>query len=155
MKRLIIWLIGLIALAAKGDAVTVTGPQAGVNAATGERPFRQELSVLQNSGPAFDLYIQALYYFMQDDQSNVESYFQIAGKCHPVPHSPLSQLNNIKWSQRFMGFPTDPGTASRGISREVTVPMDQPCFLPGIGRIWPSLRSVPRLVPLAANVLNP
>jgi tyrosinase len=78
MKRLIIWLIGLIALAAKGDAVTVTGPQAGVNAATGERPFRQEFSVFQNSGPAFDLYIQALYYFMQDDQSNVQSYFQIA-----------------------------------------------------------------------------
>ena len=59
--------------------MAITGPQAGVNAETGERPFRQEFSVFKDSGPAFDLYIQTLYYFMQEDQSSLLSYFQVAG----------------------------------------------------------------------------
>ena len=66
-------------------AVTVVGPQASVNALTGERPFRQDINVLQRSGPAFDLYILALQQFTQQNQTSQLSYYQIAG-IHGLPY---------------------------------------------------------------------
>lgn len=60
-------------------AVTITGPQAGVNSLTGQRPFRQDISSFQNSGPAFDLYMLALQQLAQQDQTVLLSYYQIAG----------------------------------------------------------------------------
>lgn len=82
MRKFIRWALFFIALVARGSAVSIKGPQAGVNTTTGERPFRQEFSVFQNSGPAFDLYIQSLYYFMQQNQSDLLSYYQVAGNWH-------------------------------------------------------------------------
>ncbi|KAI4171467.1 MAG: hypothetical protein LQ343_004205 [Gyalolechia ehrenbergii] len=77
-------LIITTALAILGNAVAVRGIQAGVNPRTGRRPFRQEFSTFKNSGPAFDLYIQALQRFQQRDQTALLSYFQVAG-IHGVP----------------------------------------------------------------------
>lgn len=81
MGEMLLWFLYFTTLVAKGSAVAITGVQAGVNADTGERPFRQEFSVFQSTGAAFDLYIQALYQFTQEDQSNEQSYFSIAGNC--------------------------------------------------------------------------
>ena len=67
------------AFASTSDAFAITGLQGGVNAATGERPIRQEISTFQQAGAAFDLYILSLRQFMQRDQSDPLSYYQIAG----------------------------------------------------------------------------
>ncbi|KAI9732411.1 MAG: hypothetical protein M1834_001619 [Cirrosporium novae-zelandiae] len=61
------------------EAYTITGVQAGINNRTGERPMRTEFSTFVDSGPAFDLYILASQQFQQDDQSELLSYFQVAG----------------------------------------------------------------------------
>ena len=60
-------------------AIAIEGAQGGVNAATGERPFRQDIATFQTSGAAWDLYILSLSQFTQVEQSNPLSYFQIAG----------------------------------------------------------------------------
>jgi tyrosinase len=57
----------------------ITGATSGVSNQTGARPFRQELSTFQNSGPPFDLYILALQQLQQAGQSGMLSYFQFAG----------------------------------------------------------------------------
>ena len=72
----------IAALAVLGNAVAITGVQAGVNAYSGERPFRQEFSTFKNSGPAFDLYILALQRFQEADQRALLSYFRVAGKLY-------------------------------------------------------------------------
>lgn len=77
--------LSLITLVARSSAVAITGPLGGVNETSGERPFRLEFSVFKDSGPAFDLFIQALYYFEQEDQDNLLSYFQVAGTCPCFP----------------------------------------------------------------------
>ena len=59
--------------------VTVTGATGGVFL-NGSRPFRQEISTFQKSGPPMDLFILAFRAFQQMDQSNVQSYYQIAGE---------------------------------------------------------------------------
>lgn len=82
MLRFNVRLACLITIAASvilGNAVAIRGIQAGVNPSTGRRPFRQEFSTFKNSGPAFDLYIQALQRFQQRDQTTLLSYFQVAG----------------------------------------------------------------------------
>lgn len=68
-----------LSLAYFASSVAINGAQGGVNIASGERPARQELSELTNSGPAFDLYILSLQQFMQQDQSELLSYYQVAG----------------------------------------------------------------------------
>lgn len=80
MDHVVQWALFLMTLVVGVGTVSIKGLQAGVNTVTGERPFRQEFSIFQNSGPAFDLYIQSLYYFMQEDQSELLSYYQVAGK---------------------------------------------------------------------------
>lgn len=67
-------------LAALGNAFAIRGIQAGVNAYTGERPLRQEFSTFKNTGPAFDLYIQALLRSQQADQRQLLSYYEVAGR---------------------------------------------------------------------------
>ena len=61
-------------------SIPVTGATGGVNRETGERPFRQEFSTFASSGPAFDLFILAFQRFQQANQSDVLSYYQVAGK---------------------------------------------------------------------------
>lgn len=80
MDNFIQWALFFMALAVGVNAVSIKGLQAGVDSATGERPFRQEFSIFQDSGPAFDLYIQSLYYFMEQDQSDILSYYQVCGR---------------------------------------------------------------------------
>lgn len=104
MGEIILLFLYFITLIAKGSAVVITGVQAGVNAETGERPFRQEFSIFKDSGAAFDLYIQALYYFTQEDQGNEQSYFSIAGNCASYPW-PLCQKNNARLFSGIHGYP--------------------------------------------------
>ena len=66
-------------LASLAHAVAITGPQAGVNNVTGQRPFRQDISIFKDSGPAFDLYILSLQKFQQQNQSALLSYYQVGG----------------------------------------------------------------------------
>ena len=73
-----------ICLACFANAVAITGPQAGVNTVTGQRPFRQEFSTFKASGPAFDLYILSLQQFQQQNQSTLLSYYQVGGDTNPV-----------------------------------------------------------------------
>ena len=68
------------------STVTVIGSRAGVNLQTGERPLRQDIRTLQNSGPAFDLYILALQQLTREDQSSQLSYYQVAG-IHGLPYT--------------------------------------------------------------------
>jgi tyrosinase len=82
------------------QAYAITGVSAGVNPDTGERPFRLNLKDFQYSGPPFDLYIQALSRFQADDQSNLLSYYEVAGafcvpRCTLLIDSSLFRLVEI------------------------------------------------------------
>lgn len=59
------------------SGIAVTGISAGVNNYTNARPFRVEINAFSQSGPAFDLYIQALQIFQ--NQSGDLSYFGVSG----------------------------------------------------------------------------
>ena len=76
------WLCAVLAFAFSPTcyAFAITGLQGGVDAATGERPIRQEISVFQYAGAAFDLYILALEQLVQRDQTDPFSFYQIAGR---------------------------------------------------------------------------
>ncbi|CAD6586306.1 MAG: hypothetical protein ASARMPREDX12_002329 [Alectoria sarmentosa] len=67
----------------------------GVNAVTGQRPFRQEFSTFKNSGPAFDLYILSLQQFQQQNQSALLSYYQAFTDAH-TSHGTVSK--QILWN---------------------------------------------------------
>lgn len=80
------FLFGLIAL---GQSIAITGPSTpatngtngvnGVNGTTVLLPSRPEFSKFRASGPAFDLYILALQQFYQQDQTQLLSYYRVAG----------------------------------------------------------------------------
>lgn len=73
-------LVSLWAVSKEVSAYGITGISGGVNTDTGERPSRRDLRDLETSGPAFDLYIQALSQFQSDDQSDLLSYYEIGGQ---------------------------------------------------------------------------
>lgn len=85
VHRLLVLVLGTLFLTNQTKAVAITGPQGGVDSATGQRPFRQEISTFQNSGPAFDLYILSFQRFVQQNQTNILSYYQVAGKLSTYP----------------------------------------------------------------------
>ncbi|ETN37390.1 uncharacterized protein HMPREF1541_08381 [Cyphellophora europaea CBS 101466] len=68
-------------------AFKITGAGGSHNATTGVRPYRLDINDFSQSGPPFDLYIQALSRLQARDQSDPLSYFQIAG-IHGYPRSP-------------------------------------------------------------------
>ena len=75
-----VWVFVLLGLAGLSCAtVSIRGAQGGVNGYTGERPFRMEFSSFSQSGPAFDLYILSLHQFVQQPQTDLLSYYEIAG----------------------------------------------------------------------------
>lgn len=80
----IVWSLILICFTPDGLCIAVTGAPGGVNTASGERPSRQDIYTLSSSGPAFDLFILALQQFQQEDQSDLLSYYQVAGKLSSV-----------------------------------------------------------------------
>ncbi|ERF72312.1 hypothetical protein EPUS_02199 [Endocarpon pusillum Z07020] len=82
-----VFLAALSALSNPADAFVVTGISAGVNNATGERPFRRDINELYMSGPAWDLFILSLREFQQADQDDPLSYYQVAG-IHGLPRAP-------------------------------------------------------------------
>lgn len=57
----------------------ITGCTSGINAQTGERPFRRDLRSFQTSGPAWDLYIQALQMFQGANQADLLSWYSVSG----------------------------------------------------------------------------
>ena len=74
-----LWAVLAFTFVPISQGFAITGVNSSVNAVTGERPVRLDILTLQNMGPAFDLYMLALQRFMQQDQSDPLSYYQIAG----------------------------------------------------------------------------
>ena len=64
-------------------AIVITGVHSSVNFTTGERPSRREFRDFEHSGPAFDLYIQCQAEFMEREQTNALSYYEVAGMAMP------------------------------------------------------------------------
>ena len=60
-------------------SVAITGATGGIDGLSGQRPMRQDFSTFQNSGPAFDLYILSFKEFLEQDQAELLSYYQVAG----------------------------------------------------------------------------
>lgn len=86
-------LFGAVVLfAAATNSYAITGPTGGVDGSTGQRPFRQEIFTLQNSGAAWDLYILAFQKFTQTDQAQQLSYYQVAGMLKP--HENILHVTN-------------------------------------------------------------
>jgi tyrosinase len=96
-------LVSVLALSKSISAYGITGISGGVNADTGERPSRLDLRTLQSAGPAFDLFIQALSQWQSDDQSDILSYYEIAGqfsiisriRYHAQAHTHYAYLTGI------------------------------------------------------------
>ncbi|MCJ1477585.1 hypothetical protein MMC13_006258 [Lambiella insularis] len=87
-KYSLLWLaLNLIVPRLFVSSYAITGIKAGVNAVTGQRPFRQEFSIFQDSGAQFDLYIQALQRLQNTNQTAMLSYFQVCG-IHGYPNVP-------------------------------------------------------------------
>lgn len=68
----------LFCIAFQVQAYDIKGATGGVKA-SGERPARQNLVTFQNSGAAFDLYIQSLDKFQKENQAAKLGFFEIAG----------------------------------------------------------------------------
>ncbi|KAH8692093.1 tyrosinase [Talaromyces proteolyticus] len=85
LKTSLFSLASLSVLSRTANGYGVTGVSAGVNPDTGERPSRIDLRNLQSAGPAFDLFVQALAQFQSDDQSDLVSYYEVAG-IHGYPY---------------------------------------------------------------------
>ncbi|MCJ1361156.1 hypothetical protein MMC16_000253 [Acarospora aff. strigata] len=92
VHQLLLLVLGTLFLTNQTKAVAITGPKGGVNSATGQRPFRQEISSFQNSGPAFDLYILSFQRFVQQNNTNLLSYYQVAG-IHGQPYVAWDGVN--------------------------------------------------------------
>jgi tyrosinase len=70
----------LIASITVAQTFSTSGVRNGVDPTSGARPFRQDIEIFQHTGPAWDLYIQALQTYMKMDSSELLSYFQVAGE---------------------------------------------------------------------------
>jgi tyrosinase len=79
MKTNLLLLTLLSAVSKSVVGYAITGVSGGVNSDTGQRPARLDMRDLQSAGPAFDLYVQALSQFQSDDQSDLVSYYEVAG----------------------------------------------------------------------------
>lgn len=122
-------------------AFAITGISAGVNTATGERPFRQEINAFAGSGAAWDLFILSLRQLQHTNQNDSLSYFQISGK----PTRGCVQLNIILTlhlpPQAFMGTHKFRGMALMGRRAGLGIVCTLLCpFLPGIDHTWHSMR---------------
>lgn len=87
-------------------ATAVTGVHAGVDNYTNARPFRTEINAFAQSGPAFDLYIQALMTFQ--NQSGDTGYFEIAGQDLPYASYRKSSAESDN-GQESMDIRSTPG----------------------------------------------
>lgn len=71
-------------------AFEISGATGGIDATTGARPSRYEISQFSQSGPAWSLFILALYEIQRTNQWDPLSYFSIAGTgCHASARRPL------------------------------------------------------------------
>lgn len=75
-----LWSLLSLVLVTSVNTIAIRGALGGVNLSTGERPARLDFSVFKDSGPAFDLFIQSLRLFQQQNQSSVISYYRVCGK---------------------------------------------------------------------------
>ena len=71
---LLIW-----SLAQGVESFKITGAVSGIDPVSDSLPTRYEINDFATSGPAFDLYILALQSIQDQDQSELLSYFQVAG----------------------------------------------------------------------------
>ncbi|OAX83288.1 hypothetical protein ACJ72_02361 [Emergomyces africanus] len=67
------------------SAVTISGASGNVNPNTGQRPARKDINKMQWSGPEWDIYIQALKAFQEEDRNDILSFHKVAG-IHGYPY---------------------------------------------------------------------
>ena len=89
LKSLSVLTLGIFA-AGTNAVIPIIGATGGVNPTTGERPFRKEINgFYQAGGPAWDLYIQCLAQVQARPQSQIDSWYQIAGEHCLKFHDPV------------------------------------------------------------------
>lgn len=70
--------LGLLALPVQSYLV-ITGAQTNVNKQTGQRPSRLEIVNFSKGGAKWDLYIQCLTQIQNRPQTQIDSWYQVAG----------------------------------------------------------------------------
>lgn len=130
--------IVLTSLVGVTNAYAITGAQGGVDATTGQRPSRQEISSFRYAGAIFDLYILALQDLTQQDQTSLLSYYQVAGLSALL----LFILACLVCLQASMVILLPHGMASRGHMRRVIALMGLFFFQRGTALISRSSRYV-------------
>src|SRR5436190_22181414 len=86
-------------------AYNIKGATGCVNTATGSRPPRQNLETFQNSGAAFDLFVLAFETFQNEDQAQLLSGYQIAGRGHRNADIHLLVSSLITLDSRYSRIP--------------------------------------------------
>ncbi|KAK2758458.1 hypothetical protein FQN53_008206 [Emmonsiellopsis sp. PD_33] len=71
------------------------GARGGFNAATGQRPERKDINKLSWSGPQWDLYIQALKAYQDEDHADLTSFQQVAG-IHGYPYQSWDDVEGTR-----------------------------------------------------------
>ncbi|KAK0639801.1 hypothetical protein B0T16DRAFT_337781 [Cercophora newfieldiana] len=85
------------------SAQRLTGIQAGVDPVTGERPARLNINDLIKSGPAWDLFIQALAAVQAAPETDWLSWYQIAG-IHGIPFEPYNGSELVPGGEPESGY---------------------------------------------------
>ena len=92
------------------SALVITGAIGGLNTTDGSRPYRYDIDLFYNSGPAWDLYILSLSSIQNLSQSELTSFFSVAGmQSAPTPYV-VSNSN-----KEFMAFQEYRGMVSLGL----------------------------------------
>lgn len=89
------------------SALVINGATGGLSTTDGSRPYRYDIDLFYNSGPAWDLYILSLSSIQNLSQSELTSYFSIAGMQSASTPSVVSNSN-----KEFMAFQEYRGMAS-------------------------------------------
>ena len=92
------------------SALVITGATGGLSTTDGSRPYRYDIDLFYNSGPAWDLYILSLSSIQNLSQSELTSFFSIAGMQSASMYSVTSNSN-----KEFMAFQEYRGMASLGL----------------------------------------
>ncbi|OJD14819.1 hypothetical protein AJ78_04875 [Emergomyces pasteurianus Ep9510] len=88
-------LLFLNVLLGVASAFTISGARGNINPWTGERPARKDINRLQWSGPEWDLYIQALKAFQEEDRDDILSFHKIAG-IHGYPYTSWDGVEGVR-----------------------------------------------------------
>lgn len=92
------------------SALVITGATGGLNTTQNSRPYRYDIELFYNSGPQWDLYILSLSSIQNLSQSELTSYFSIAGMQNASMPSGVANCD-----KEFMAFREYRGMVSLGL----------------------------------------